>query len=113
MNLLAVDIGGTKTLLGVYTFDGKIRQLHKVRNISSDWESFDLILDDFLMKLPSNIDYPKRACIGVAGNIVNTKVKLTNLKWELTQRNLVRTTKINNLSIYPTRNLVKIALYPN
>ena len=99
MNLLAVDIGGTKTLLGVYTFDGKIRQLHKVRYLSSDWESFDLILDDFFMKLPSNIDYPKRACIGVAGNIVNRKVKLTNLKWELTQSNLVRSTKINDLSI--------------
>ena len=98
MNLLAVDIGGTKTLIGVYTYDGKIRQLHKVRYLSSDWESFDLILDDFFMKLPSNIDYPKRACIGVAGNIINRKVKLTNLQWELCQSKLIRSTRITRKS---------------
>ncbi len=99
MNLLAADIGGTKTLVGIYQFDGKIRQLHKEFYTSSKWESFESILKDFFKRLPSNISYPKKGCIGVAGNIINDHVKITNLNWEITLNSLISTTKVNNLSI--------------
>ncbi len=99
MNLFAADIGGTKTLLGIYKFDGKIILLYKKHYISSQWESFESIIIDFFEKLPPNLSYPKQGCIGVAGNIINNTVKLTNLSWELNLSDLIKTTKIDKLSI--------------
>ena len=43
MNLLAADIGGTKTLLGVFRYEGQIKQLYKAKYSSEDWDNFDLI----------------------------------------------------------------------
>ncbi|AAQ00110.1 MULTISPECIES: glucokinase [Prochlorococcus] len=91
MNLLAADIGGTKTLLGVFRYEGQIKQLYKAKYSSEDWDNFDLMLKDFIANLPSNITTPKYACIGVAGAINNKIVKLTNLNWQISQESLCKT----------------------
>ena len=52
MNFLACDLGGTKVLLGIFERvinDDSPKLLFK-KYISSDWDSFELILEDFLKK---------------------------------------------------------------
>jgi len=51
MNFLACDLGGTKVLLGIFERvinDDSPKLLFKKKYISSDWDSFELILEDFL-----------------------------------------------------------------
>ena len=50
MNFLACDLGGTKVLLGIFSEDNydTPKLLVKKKYISSQWTSFDLILEDFL-----------------------------------------------------------------
>ena len=51
MNFLACDLGGTKVLLGIYKTDANEdspKLIFKKKYLSSEWDSFDLILEDFL-----------------------------------------------------------------
>jgi len=51
MNFLACDLGGTKVLLGIFEKeinDDSPKLIFKKKYISSNWDSFDLILEDFL-----------------------------------------------------------------
>ena len=51
MNFLACDLGGTKVLLGIYrkdVNDDSPKLIFKKKYISTNWNSFELILEDFL-----------------------------------------------------------------
>ena len=50
MNFLACDLGGTKVLLGIFerVINDSPKLLFKKKYKSSDWDSFELILEDFL-----------------------------------------------------------------
>ena len=51
MNFLACDLGGTKVLLGVFEKeinDDSPKLIFKKKYISTHWDSFELILEDFL-----------------------------------------------------------------
>ena len=51
MNYLACDLGGTKVLLGIFERvmnDDSPKLLFKKKYVSSDWDSFELMLEDFL-----------------------------------------------------------------
>ena len=61
MNFLACDLGGTKVLLGIFERvinDDSPKLLFKKNYISSNWSSFELILEDFLKK-KSIFNYPE------------------------------------------------------
>ena len=61
MNFLACDLGGTKVLLGIFERvinDDSPKLLFKKKYISSDWVSFELILEDFLKNECKNISHP-------------------------------------------------------
>ncbi len=86
MNFLACDLGGTKVLLGI--FEKVINQdspklIFKKKYISSDWNSFELILEDFLKNECKNISHPSSACFAVAGPLSNNKAKIINLPWKI------------------------------
>ncbi len=81
MNLLAGDIGGTKSLLGIYNFNGQLNLIHKNYYHSKEWVSLESIIENFLSNLPPQIEYPKVGCIGIAGPITNGRINLTNLNW--------------------------------
>ena len=54
MNFLACDLGGTKVLLGIFKKeinDESPNLIFKKKYISSEWVSFELILEDFLKNL--------------------------------------------------------------
>ncbi len=66
MNLLAGDLGGTKTILAVYSNENHPKKLFEKYYFSSDWKSFYSIFEDFIKQLPDHISLPEYGCIGVA-----------------------------------------------
>jgi glucokinase len=84
---LAGDIGGTKTVVGL--FDRASGSHHPVREAifpSRNFGALEQILDKFLT--PSEKSDIQGAAFGVAGAIIDGRCKTTNLPWELDQRTL-------------------------
>ncbi len=99
MNLLAGDLGGTKTILAVYSNESYPKKLFNKYYISSEWKSFDSIFEDFIKKLPTKISLPQYGCIGVAGPVKNQAVKITNLGWEIETKKLSLLSQISNIEL--------------
>jgi glucokinase len=79
MNVLACDIGGTKTILAIYPPGTRPRQpLAEITFPSSHYESLEAIIKEFLDKVNLPVD---RACFGVAGPVLAGRAKITNLSW--------------------------------
>ncbi len=86
MNFLACDLGGTKVLLGIFenvTNDVSPKLIFKKKYVSTDWDSFELILEDFLKNECKKIIHPSSACFAVAGPLSNNKAKIINLSWNI------------------------------
>lgn len=79
--ILAGDIGGTKTVLSIFTRDtnGSLACVKEKTYSSRLFLEFDDILAAFL---PADADI-KSACFGVAGPVVNQRCQTTNLPWLL------------------------------
>ena len=78
--VLAGDVGGTKTNLVLFKMDGKKHTLLKEEKFSTqEFNSLTEITTRFLDGQP----HPEACCIGVAGPVLNGKVNLTNLSWEM------------------------------
>ena len=91
MNFLACDLGGTKVLLGVFEKainDDSPKLIIKKKYISTDWDSFELILEDFLKNECKNITHPSSACFAVAGPLSNNNAKIMNLSWNISGNKL-------------------------
>ena len=91
MNFLACDLGGTKVLLGI--FENALnanspKLVCKKKYISSDWNSFEPILEDFLKNECKNIPHPSSACLAVAGPLSNNHAKIINLSWNISGNRL-------------------------
>ncbi|HWL00613.1 MAG TPA: glucokinase [Parapedobacter sp.] len=79
--ILAADIGGTKTSLGLFEVKGdRLILLREVTVPSGRDNTFDAIVARFLDGHPG---IPSVLSIGVAGPVSDNQVKLTNLDWEL------------------------------
>ena len=61
MNLLAGDLGGTKTILAIFSNDNYPKKLFEKYYISSEWKSFYSIFEDFIKHLPDHISLPEMA----------------------------------------------------
>ncbi len=86
MIFLACDLGGTKVLLGIFEKvinDESPKLLFKKKYLSSEWDSFELILEDFLKRECKNIPHPSSACFAVAGPLSNNNAKIINLSWNI------------------------------
>src|SRR5690554_4183684 len=85
-SILAADIGGTKTSLGLFEVQGDILSLVRETTVPSvGAATFEEMVTEFLkggQRAPSVLS------IGVAGPVSNNQVKLTNLAWELDGREL-------------------------
>lgn len=77
--LLVGDIGGTKTILAVFSSEtGPNKPLTEMTFSSSRYESLEAIVGEFLAAVNVPVD---RACFGVAGPVFNGHAQITNLTW--------------------------------
>jgi glucokinase len=90
--LLAGDIGGTKTALGIYSeSQGPHTALAEGEVHSADYPSLEAIAKEFLAKVGMKVD---RACFGVAGPVLGGRAKITNLPWIIDQTVLAKELKL-------------------
>jgi len=96
--ILAIDVGGTKTLVGLYCKAGNGWSLYKERKYkSADYESITEILLSFLpMDLDGQIDC---VCAGVAGTVINGDCKITNLSWTISVVEIQQVTKVKQVHL--------------
>ena len=81
--VLAGDIGGTKTNLGLFFNDGGRPNLTKVETFSSpDSSDLEHIILEFLNRHSALVNC---ACFGVAGPVIDGESKTTNLPWNVSQ----------------------------
>ena len=87
--ILAGDIGGTKTVLALYSEKGGLRAGARVekRFQSSDYESLETIVGEFLEQAGG---IPSTACFGVAGPVIEQKSRITNLPWQVSAESIAR-----------------------
>ena len=81
--VLAGDIGGTKTNLGLFS-RGKRRPVAKVIETYPSREAphLESIIERFLNRHPASI---KSACFGIAGPVINGRSQTTNLPWDVSE----------------------------
>lgn len=86
MNLLAGDVGGTKTNLAVYSDQqGPRAPLAEATFPSARYTSLEAVVRDFLSQVHLQVD---RASFGVAGPVVDGKARITNLPWLMDESHL-------------------------
>src|SRR5262245_61757987 len=84
--LLAGDIGGTKTDLGIFSNEaGPHAPIVRGEVHSADYPSLQALAGEFLRKAPMPVD---RACFAVAGPVIDGRAKTTNLPWAMDEDSL-------------------------
>ncbi len=103
--LLAGDIGGTKTAVGVFSSEkGAHTPLAEAEVHSADYPSLEAIAQEFLAKTGLHAD---RACFGVAGPVIAGHAKITNLPWTVDQAQLAK--ELGLKAVYLLNDLEAIA----
>jgi len=83
---LAIDIGGTKTVVALYqTAGAQCTVLESLRYRSAEYGGIEEIIEHFL----SGLGYcPESVILGVAGVASDTRARVTNLPWVITKPGL-------------------------
>lgn len=85
--LLAGDIGGTNTRLGLYQdTGGTLTLVHSGTYTSRSFSTLEDIVLRFLAT--GRYDKPSVACFAVAGAVVGGQVRATNLPWRMSEHDL-------------------------
>ncbi len=81
MNLLAGDVGGTKTSLAIYALGREVHDPLAMRTVrSADYPDLESAVLAFLADTGLRVS---RASIGVAGPVVDGVTTATNLPWQV------------------------------
>ncbi len=84
--LLAGDIGATKSNLAIYDREAGFRApLFKSTLTSADFPSLESLIRSFLAGVGVTVE---RACLAVAGPVIDDRATITNLGWEITKDQL-------------------------
>jgi len=98
ISVLAADIGGTKTNLGLFkSVNGSMHISQQKLYASKDYDSFHKIIKDFISQI--NCETPQRLCVGVAGPVLHGRVETTNLPWKLNANILKSETGIDEVAL--------------
>jgi glucokinase len=86
--VLAGDIGGTKTNVGLFVMGKKRPEPLVVESFASrEAPNLENIADGFLKGHPASIS---SACFGIAGPVINGRCRTTNLPWVVSETQLKR-----------------------
>jgi len=86
--ILAGDVGGTKTNLGLFRrVGGKLVSSREENFPSQEFASLDAMIAEFLSRGRQKVD---RAAVGVAGPVVGGRSHVVNLRWSVDARRLAR-----------------------
>ena len=78
--LLAGDIGGTKTILALFSLEkGPVQPFFEVTYQSNAYSGLDAIIKDFFSQANATA---ATACFGVAGPVRDGRAIITNLPWQ-------------------------------
>lgn len=95
--VLAGDIGGTKTHLALFSIRGERLHAEKSRSFpSKQYAGLVPVLRDFLADDRHPIDC---ACFGIAGPVVDSKVKTPNLAWMVDRVELSDALKLDSVTL--------------
>jgi glucokinase len=87
--LLAGDIGGTKTLLGLFeAATPRPRPVTQRSFVTLDHDDLASIITEFTRDLSLANGAIEGACFGVAGPVINDTAKLTNVPWKVDARRI-------------------------
>jgi glucokinase len=88
--ILAGDLGGTKTLLGLFERgEPRPRQITSRAYSTQEFDSFTAILDAFARDV-GRATTVEAVAVGVAGPIVDRHAKLTNIAWNVSVDEIAR-----------------------
>jgi len=95
--VLAGDIGGTKTNLGIF-LQGTDRPVPKAIETFSSQNAPGLehIIRQFLESHPAPVTH---ACFGIAGPVINGKSKTTNLPWNISEERIKKQFNFHQVSL--------------
>ncbi|MGS0527124.1 glucokinase [Zobellia nedashkovskayae] len=94
-NVLAGDIGGTKTNLALYEFkDGHLFLVKQKSYRTKNYSSLLEIIEDFEIEKTVQID---SICFGVAGPITKGKVHGTNFPWSIDTKKLIKALHLKSI----------------
>jgi glucokinase len=103
--IIAGDIGGTKTALGIYSPEKGIRTPLIIETFSSaNYPCLEAIIAEFCLKFDFEIE---KAAFGVAGPVSGGKAQITNLPWAIDEEQL--NTSLNTSSVKLLNDLEAIA----
>jgi len=95
--LLAGDIGGTKTILALFSPEQGVRApLAEATFPSARYATLEALVCEFL----SQVDRPvERACFGVAGPVTAGRATITNLPWVMDEGGLAATLDLDSVRL--------------
>ncbi|MFC1883955.1 glucokinase [Thermodesulfobacteriota bacterium] len=86
--VLAGDIGGTKTNLGLFKIEGSLPVQSVVRKFASRNESgLEKIIERFLQIYDVHVE---SACFGIAGPVIRGRCRTTNLPWDVSEKKIIK-----------------------
>ena len=99
IQLIAGDIGGTKTILRLVSSDSSGQESgHEQRFVSGDYTDLVPMVKEFLAAAPGN-PAPQAACFAIAGPVVNNRSQLTNLAWMLSSDRIAEELNLNTVEL--------------
>ncbi len=91
--ILAGDVGGTKCNLALFSEkDGNLTPVFRHRFASKEFAQFDLIVKEFARQASEHLNGGKidAAGFGIAGPVINGRVRATNLPWIVETETLIK-----------------------
>jgi glucokinase len=111
LEFIAGDIGGTKTILALFSTggSGSFKLRLESEFVSRNYSSFSDLLQEFTARASEENFHPEHAYIGVAGPVVDGRSQLTNLTWRVDEEEL--SSEFGLKRVYLMNDLVAIANY--
>lgn len=95
--ILAGDIGGTKTALGIYSYEKGMRFPLFLKTFpSANYANLEAIVSEFCAPFEFEIE---KAAFGVAGPVSGGKAKITNLPWIIDKDHLAKALNTSSVAL--------------